>query len=167
MLNIRTILYATDFSSRSANALEVACSLARERGARLILLHVVPATPPVTGAGDAGVLERAERIQCDIQSYRDEMAHKLARVPIPLPEGRVERRVVDGEVGAVIRRMAYETPCDLIVMGTHGHTGELCRLMGSVAEEVTGRASCPVLTVRDPAPEVIPTRRPREVGTAR
>jgi nucleotide-binding universal stress UspA family protein len=152
MLTIRIILHPTDFSSRSVNALEVACALARERGARLVLLHVVPAGTPVTGDGDAGELERAERFQSDLKSYRDEMSRKLARVPVPLPEGRVERLIEEGPVGAVVVRLAHERPCDLIVMGTHGRTGELGRLMGSVAGDVSRGASCPVLTVRDPAP---------------
>jgi nucleotide-binding universal stress UspA family protein len=155
MLSIRTILHPTDFSSRSVHALELACALARERGARLVLLHVVPAAAPVTGDGDAEKLERAERFQSDLKGYRDEMARKLTRVPVPLPEPGVERLVKEGDVAAVILKLAHETPCDLVVLGTHGRTGELGRLMGSVAEEVSRGASCPVLTVRDPAPEPV------------
>jgi nucleotide-binding universal stress UspA family protein len=41
MLPIRTILHPTDFSERSANAFQLACSLARDSGARLIVLHVL------------------------------------------------------------------------------------------------------------------------------
>jgi nucleotide-binding universal stress UspA family protein len=164
MLPIRSILHPTDFSSRSVKALELACALARESGARLVLLHVVPAAAPVTGDGDAGELERAERFQSDLKSYRDEMGRKLARVPVPLPEVRVERLVKEGDVAAVIRKLVHETPYDLVVMGTHGRTGELGRLMGSVAEDVSRGASCPVLTVRDPAPA---TAASREVQAAR
>lgn len=39
---------------------------------------------------------------------------------------------------------------DLIVMGTHGRTGLAHVLMGSVAERVVNKASCPVLTIRHP-----------------
>ena len=39
---IKTILHPTDFSRQSEYALGLACGLARDHGARLVLLHVVP-----------------------------------------------------------------------------------------------------------------------------
>lgn len=48
MFPFKTILHPTDFSERSALAFRLACSLARDYGARLILLHV--AEPPRTNA---------------------------------------------------------------------------------------------------------------------
>ena len=44
MLPIRTILFPTDFSERSACAFPLACALARDYGAKLVLVHVV--VPP-------------------------------------------------------------------------------------------------------------------------
>jgi nucleotide-binding universal stress UspA family protein len=41
--------------------------------------------------------------------------------------------------------------CDLIVMGTHGHSWLRQRLFGSVTEEVIRRARCPVMVVKAPA----------------
>jgi nucleotide-binding universal stress UspA family protein len=41
MLAIRTILHPTDFSERSEHAFHLACSLARDHGARVVLMHVV------------------------------------------------------------------------------------------------------------------------------
>jgi len=55
--------------------------------------------------------------------------------------------VVGGDASVVIARRARELGADLIVMGTHGRTGLPRLLMGSVAEEVVRRASCPVLLV--------------------
>jgi hypothetical protein len=46
--------------------------------------------------------------------------------------------------------VAREVPADLIVMGTHGRTWLARLLMGSVAEQVVRKASCPVLTVSTP-----------------
>jgi len=43
---------------------------------------------------------------------------------------------------------------DLIVLGTHGRTGLARLLMGSTAEQVVRKASCPVLTVKTPIPEM-------------
>jgi nucleotide-binding universal stress UspA family protein len=47
-----------------------------------------------------------------------------------------------------ILNAARETSADVIVIGTHGRTGLPHVLLGSVAERVVRRASCPVLTVR-------------------
>ena len=44
-------------------------------------------------------------------------------------------------------------------MGTHGRTGLARLLMGSVAEQVMRRATCPVLTVKTPLPEEVPVAR--------
>ena len=46
MIGLKTILHPTDFSEPSRYALELACTLAREQGARVVLLHVLPR--PVT-----------------------------------------------------------------------------------------------------------------------
>jgi nucleotide-binding universal stress UspA family protein len=53
-----------------------------------------------------------------------------------------------GEPPEEIVREARERRCDVIVMGTHGHTGLTRVLLGSVAEGVLRHAPCPVLTVR-------------------
>lgn len=50
--------------------------------------------------------------------------------------------------------MAQRENVDLIVMATHGRTGLMRLLMGSVAEEVVRKAKCPVLTVK-PATEAL------------
>jgi universal stress protein A len=52
-------------------------------------------------------------------------------------------------------RYAREMKIDLIVMGTHGHTGLVHVLLGSVTEKVVRKAPCPVLTVRHPEHEFV------------
>jgi nucleotide-binding universal stress UspA family protein len=46
-----------------------------------------------------------------------------------------------------IAKRGREIGADLIVVGTHGRTGLAHAMLGSVAERVVRRASCPVLTV--------------------
>jgi nucleotide-binding universal stress UspA family protein len=143
MLPLRVILHPTDFSERSRAALQLACALARDHGARLLLLHV--AELPAAAYGEAVlVLDRV--------AYADELQGKLEQVAVAAPPGRVERRVVVGDAVTEIVGVARETPCDLIVMGTHGRTGLRRALLGSVAEQVMRRAPCPVLTVKMPFP---------------
>jgi nucleotide-binding universal stress UspA family protein len=130
---IQPILHPTDFSERSGYAFELACSLARDGGARLIVLHVMPVP-----------LVQEKRL------YREEMEGELSKVGAPDARVRLERRLEEGDPATEILRVAQETACGLIVMGSHGRTGLDRLLMGSVAEQVARRASCPVLTVKAP-----------------
>jgi nucleotide-binding universal stress UspA family protein len=133
MLPIQTILHPTDFSERSGFAFQLACSLARDRGARLIVLHVMPIP-----------LVQEKRL------YREEMEGELKRLGAPDASVRMEHRLQEGDPATQILQVAQETGCDLIAIGTHGRTGLDRLLMGSVAEQVVRRTSCPVLTVKAP-----------------
>jgi nucleotide-binding universal stress UspA family protein len=149
--NIQTILHATDFSDRSQPAFQMACALARQLGARLILLHV--AVPPVAVYGEGMMATLPVN---DLEAIR----RQLLDVKVPDPQVPIERRVVEGDPAEEIVRVARDVPCDLIVLGTHGRSGLERLLMGSVAEQVVRRAVCPVLTVRLPFPQPAPGTEP-------
>jgi nucleotide-binding universal stress UspA family protein len=151
MKPVKTILHPTDFSSHSQEALRLACELAREEGARLVILHVVPRH--VTWTAAASEIPKAEHYEHDLDCYRQEMKEKLERLPLPGMAIRAERLLGEGDVGAVIIRTAQNIACDLIAMGTHGWSEEGRRVLGSVAEHVTQNAPCRVLTVRVPLSE--------------
>ncbi|HEY8505975.1 MAG TPA: universal stress protein [Gemmataceae bacterium] len=142
MLKFRTILYPTDFSEPARAAFDLACSLARDHGARLVVLHVYP---PPRAHGDIIDFRAPDG---PVESLRAQL-HEV-RPPEPGPE--VEYRLEEGDPAAVILRVAAERGCDLIVMGTHGRTGLWRVLLGSVAERVLRDAPCPVLTVKSPFP---------------
>jgi nucleotide-binding universal stress UspA family protein len=146
MLPIQTILHPTDFSDRSRNALALASSLARDYGAQLILLHVLPR--PIVGFGE-GV------IPPDLADLRAEAREDLARVILPDIDVVADRRLLEGDPGTMILKVALEESVDLIVMGTHGRSGLGRLLMGSVAESVMRRSRCPVLTVTSPFPATV------------
>jgi nucleotide-binding universal stress UspA family protein len=147
MLPFRKILHPTDFSEPSGFAFQVACWLARDCGAKLVLVHIV--TPPIIAYGE-GVMPPI------MEANLEEGRRKLTRLQ-PLYSGiNVEYRVAQGDPATEILEVAQETKSDVIVMGTHGRTGLGRLLMGSVAEQVVRKASCPVLTVKTP----VPRRRP-------
>jgi nucleotide-binding universal stress UspA family protein len=146
MLPIRTILHPTDFSAPSAAAFQVACALARDYGARLVLLYV---KPPDIVYGDGFILPP------DPEPVRRELFDKLKALGPADPALRVERVLLEGDPAAGIVEKARELPCDVIVMGTHGRTGVGRLLLGSVAEVVLRRAPCPVLTVKG-LPALVP-----------
>jgi nucleotide-binding universal stress UspA family protein len=144
MTEIHTILHPTDFSGNSSSAFRLACSLARDFGARLVVLHVQPA--PIALGGEIGPVREATA------AVRDALWEQLTAV---VPDDRgipVEHRLRVGDEAAEIVDVAKEAGCDLIVMGTHGRTGLGRLLMGSVAEQVLRHASCPVLTVKSLVP---------------
>jgi nucleotide-binding universal stress UspA family protein len=86
--------------------------------------------------------------------YQEEMSAELNRLKAPDSQIQVEHLLEQGDPATQILRIAQETGCDLVVMGTHGRTGLDRLIMGSVAEEVVRRASCPVVTVKAPFPQL-------------
>ena len=140
-MKAKTIIFPTDFSSSSDAALAHATSLARDTGARLLIVHV--AEPPTTyGGGEMyyGVLE----------PNLNELLRMLHAVHAEDPAVACEHRLLAGDPASAITELARKENADLIVMGTHGRTGLVRLLMGSVAEAVVRRAPCPVFTFKQP-----------------
>jgi nucleotide-binding universal stress UspA family protein len=139
MLLFRTILHPTDFSRPAEEAFQLAASLARDHGARLVVLHVTPAAAEFSASTE------------EVWKYKDhlwEEFHRLETLDPRIREVRIECKFVEGEPVDEILRVAKDIDCDMIVMGTEGRTGLGRLLMGSVAEKVLRRAPCPVLTVK-------------------
>jgi nucleotide-binding universal stress UspA family protein len=162
MLPIKTILHPTDFSHRSDNAFGLACSLAGDYGARLVVVHV--ASRPVISTRQGVIPLEPEWYEETMTAQLQERRPRNAAIP-------VEHRLLFGDdPAAAILQLARDIKADLIVMGTHGRTGLGRVLMGSVAEEVVRQAPCSVLTVKLPlaaapveeesAPEAIATEKP-------
>lgn len=136
------ILFPTDFSHTGDAALTLASVLARDMGARLLIVHVEE--PPMAyGAGDMyyGIGEPAT----------EDLKRMLDEVRPTDPAVSYEHHLTTGEPASAIIDLAEKENVDMIVMGTHGRTGLYRLLMGSVAEAVVRRAACPVITYRDPA----------------
>ena len=144
MVTIERILHPTDFSENSKRSLDYACTLASQFQAQLHLLFVVAdavvsVAPPMSGFLPEGYAEDV------MQSAESNLAQlKLGTQAENLD---VVREVVHGSAFLEIIRYANDREMDMLVMGTHGYTGLMHLLMGSVAENVVRKASCPVLTV--------------------
>ncbi len=146
MLRLRTILVPADFSLCSQRAFHLACALARDYGARLVLLHVATPPPFVT----PGEMQRAMESPT---GYRAVLENQLRqRYAANLGAG-IEYRVIEGEPVSEIVYAAQQLSCDAIVIGTHGRTGLDRLLMGSIAEKIVRTAPCPVVAVKAPPAE--------------
>jgi nucleotide-binding universal stress UspA family protein len=154
MVDIKRILCPVDFSEFSRHALAHAVQLARWYGSALTVLHVYPPpvpTPPVVFGGLPGPIPPAlavpwttaspERTQQEVLEYVKMWAsNDTAGLSI-----EVDAR--PGPAAASILEEAAERRSDLIVLGTHGHSGFDRLVLGSVTEKVLRKALCPVLTV--------------------
>jgi nucleotide-binding universal stress UspA family protein len=140
MLPIRLILQPTDFTVHAQYAFQLACALARDYGAKLVIFHAFP-TPilPVT---------EGATIPISMEIPREELWKQLNKMQPPDAKIVLERVLTEGDPVYEILRAASAYHADLIVMGTHGRGGVSRFVMGSVAEAVSRKANCPVVTVR-------------------
>lgn len=143
MLAMKSILHPTDFSADAQPAFDVACVLAGEGGGRLVVLHVE--RPPLATLGGTTAVPPLPN-----EYNREKLGKKLRDIQPARAGITIEHRLEYGDPASVILEVAQEIGADLIVMGTHGRTGLRRLLMGSVAERVVRKASCPVLTIRRP-----------------
>lgn len=138
-MKTRKILFPTDFSSKGEAALEYAASLARERNALLVIVHVQE-PPAVYGEGSY--------YYGDPEPDADLLRNMLLAVKPHDPAVACHHRFVQGFPAGGILSVAKEEDVDLIVMCSHGRTGLSRVLLGSVAEEVMRKAECPVMIVK-------------------
>jgi nucleotide-binding universal stress UspA family protein len=140
-MNARKILFPTDFSPASQEALKWATSLARDSGASITIVHVEE--PPMAYGG-------GEMYIGDDEGHREELKKSLVQVVPGDPSIRFEHKLLVGDPATAIVQTADDEHADFIVIGTHGRTGLTRLLMGSVAEAIVRRAQCPVLTIKQP-----------------
>jgi nucleotide-binding universal stress UspA family protein len=137
---ISRILVATDFSAYARNALEWARYLANAFGARLVLLHVID----IFSLAEIGCV--MEGGTDPLSLLREQSRRCMSELKTLIPDA--ETVVREASPRPTIVEAALDLNCQMIVMGTHGRSGLVHLLMGSVAEYVVRSSNLPVLTVR-------------------
>jgi universal stress protein A len=146
-MNIEKILFPTDFSSNNGAALHYAESLAAESGALLYIAHVDELNDLNPEAAETNYLYTSALGGNDRREVRERL-----RAIRPTLDGVVyKHRYLRGSPTEEILQFSEQEEIDLIVMSSHGRTGLARLLMGSIAEGVMRKASCPVLVVKQPA----------------
>ncbi|WP_254530425.1 universal stress protein [Natrinema gelatinilyticum] len=135
------ILVPTDGSDHATEALELGATFAKRTGARLHLLSVVDELPEVIDAGSA---ELPAQLEENVQNVLDEAKATAEAAGIEDVTTTLETGSMPREVTAY----ANSQGIDLVVMGTHGHTGLDRHLLGSFTERVIQTSPVPVLTTR-------------------
>jgi len=146
-MEIKSILFPTDFSEGSAEALKYAVEFANRYGAKLYVLHVIYDVAKASGwyvphvSMDAIYKEIQEGAKKELDNFG---VNELGGLK------NIERIVLTGVPYQEIMNCAVKNKIDMIIIGTHGRTGIDRILFGSTAAQVVRNAPCPVLTVRIP-----------------
>jgi nucleotide-binding universal stress UspA family protein len=149
MFQLKKILYPTDFSESSLEALKYALSFAKSCQAKLILMHVV--NEKIFSEGLS--LARVSAPEALEQEMTAEAGRQL-KMLIPAEERKGldwEMVILYGMPFLEIIRYAKQNAVDMIIIGTHGRSGVEHIIFGSTAEKVVRKASCPVLSVKPAA----------------
>jgi nucleotide-binding universal stress UspA family protein len=155
MIQFQRILCPVDFTEFSRHALDEAIAIAHLFDGCVTALHVFPLAIPADPFGGLP----------DFQPFRltdRHRAHILRQLSaFTTAEGAEPRRITvalrEGvDIHAEILDAGNQMKSDVIVMGTHGRAGFQHVMLGSVAEKVLHKASCPVLTVPPRGPDAVP-----------
>jgi nucleotide-binding universal stress UspA family protein len=140
----KKILYPVDFSEYTDEILEYAVAVAKQFGAELHLLHVIPNlnyfTPYESFLTPENMVAIEQNVETEVNRDMDKITGSL---DIP-----VKRAIKTGVTFMEIIDYIKTEHIDLVIMGTHGRSGIEHILIGSVAEKIVRKAPCPVLTIR-------------------
>ena len=154
MAEVTHILCPIDFSDHSRHALEHAVAFATWYSARITAMHVpvgFAAAAPGIDAPDADAA-----VPATLPTRPEDLLDELRAFVEPARRARVrvDVRIDEGSAADEILRLEQELAIDLIVLGTHGRSGFEQLVLGSVAQKVLRKASCPVLTIPPPAEDL-------------
>lgn len=141
------IFIPIDNGQVSALALEEACSLAKSLKAELLIATIVDLTPvglPDMEFVDAPIFQQTAK--GNAKSLLDQAFEKAQKEGLSVTIKLLESFGYD--FSNFLLEEAKKWGADLIVMGTHGRTGLMHLIMGSVAEGVLRNSPVPILLVR-------------------
>jgi nucleotide-binding universal stress UspA family protein len=130
-IRLNRILFCTDFSEYSRQALGHALSLTAEYNAELTLLHVLKDIPGVSVIDEAIAIEQLDNLI----------------PPEKLKAGGIRSMVRRGTAYEQIIQFALETRPDIVVMAVRGRGALNLAVFGSTTYRVIQLGPCPVLAV--------------------
>lgn len=147
-MKFKKIIAAFDGSEDSVKAVQVACKLAKELGADLVVVHSY-AVPTMAYAGVPGM---PMTNMTDIEEFSKQQGQSILTKGVTVAKDSgvaAKSKLLESHstVQALVD-FAAEEEADLVVVGTRGMTGFKKLVMGSVSSGLVGHAHCPVLVVR-------------------
>jgi universal stress protein E len=141
---LHTVLVGTSLEAESDSVVRSGLDVARASGARVHLIHAVHEEPRIagleTGLGDDFTSALAA-------SSEERLRQQIERLEIGEPD-LAGAEVRAGEPHRAIIEAAQTVGADLIVVGATGSGPLAAELLGSTADRVLRKATCPVLLVR-------------------
>ncbi len=136
---METILVPLDFSDHSFNALRRAVEFSKTLNAEVQLIYVKP-TKMLKSLFGSGSSEE-DKVQEELQD-KVEQLNKEYNTTFKFHQ-------MEGAIYSNIVKTAEEIKADLIIMGTHGHSGFEEFWVGGNAYKTVSAAPCPVITMRE------------------
>lgn len=127
------IIVPTDGSEYAGRAVEVALSLARELGSRVVALHVL----------DEKLIMPFEVLEEEGKKILAEVRRRGEEIEVP-----VDEILLFGNPRHDMAKITTKSGADLVIIGTHGRTGMEKLIMGSVAENALKTVEVPVMLVK-------------------
>lgn len=143
MLNYKHVLLAIDLSDESDEIAATAAMIAKRSQAKLSIIHVLEHTPIVYGGGEFSI-----PLDMNLEEHLGDNAKKaLAFIGSKINVRDEDQHIAHGSVKREIIELADIINADLIIVGSHGHSG-MEVLLGSTANAILHIAQCDVLAVR-------------------
>jgi nucleotide-binding universal stress UspA family protein len=143
------ILLAVDGSSHSQDAVDAVARRPWPPGTVVRVLSVVQQIPPPSTELVLGAAESLGQIWAERKAQAQRLTARVAD-SLNATALRTETAVREGDARSGIIDEATEWGADLIVLGSHGHTGLKRWLLGSIAQSIVSHAPCSVEVVRRP-----------------
>lgn len=143
-MNFKKILIAVDNSICSEKAAKVGYEMAKKFESEIALLNIIVPAPQTINPDFT-----LAPVFMELYDNSEENSHLLLReIEQKFANGIATTYLTTLDTAAHgITQQATEWGADLIVIGTHGRTGLYHFFVGSVAENVAGKATCPVLVI--------------------
>jgi len=145
MFNIKNILLPTDFSKLSLSAAEYALELSEKYRAKIHVLNVLEKTPPILAIRSLDLSQ--DKILKEMESAAKKSLTDTVQKITKNKNLEVVSVIRKGNDYEEIIKYSEEKKIDIIVIATHGRTGILHTLIGSVAEKVIRFSKTPVLVI--------------------
>jgi len=143
-----TIVVGVDGSDPSRTALEWAVAEAKLRGAKLVAVHAWSYYPSLPMDTLDPMLVAPDFTDALGRDASDFVTREVERVRADAGDVEIEARPIEGPAASVLVDVAKGA--DLLVLGTRGHGGFSGLLLGSVSQQISHHAPCPLVLVPHP-----------------
>ena len=146
-LKFNTITVATDLGESSSSALRYAQAVARQQGSTLVVVYVIDPLGYAFPHGMPAALEANQAAREELTKIEEETRRQGIPVHSVIESGIVCERIMQA---------VKDHNSDLLVLGTKARTEAGRIALGTVARQLLGKASCPILTVTPDADASLP-----------